>query len=361
MTAGTIRKLDTNETTKISKLLSQQFSNKVVGQKAAPTKLVEIFDAYTAGLVNPRHPAGTVLFLGPTGTGKTHVVEMFAESMFGNASAYVRIDCAEFQHSHEIAKLIGSPPGYLGHRETKPALSQEYLNKYHTESLKFSIVLFDEIEKASDALWSLLLGILDNATVTLGDNTKVDFSKSVIIMTTNLGSREMANRGIGFVEPSALVDDARMSKIAISAARSKFSPEFMNRIQHTVVFKTLTVEQITQVLEMELYKLNMQLFTASSYQVGLPRFCIKVSPAAKRTLIEEGFDARYGARHINRAIESRIQVPLARLLGSQQITHGDEVIVDDSGKEVFDFYVRSLAPVPPVLLTKMEGHYNENQ
>ena len=156
---------------------------------------------FLAGLNPPGRPIGNLLFLGPTGSGKTRVVEAMAESLFGDSRAVIKIDCAEFQHSHEIAKLIGSPPGYLGHRETHPLLTQEALNQWHTEKIKLSLLLFDEIEKASDALWQLLLGILDKATLTLGDNRRVDLSSCIIVMTSNLGATEMnelINGSMGF-------------------------------------------------------------------------------------------------------------------------------------------------------------------
>src|SRR5499426_2630425 len=165
---------------------------KIVGQDQAVDKVVEIYQMFLAGLNPPGRPVGNLLFLGPTGSGKTRVVEAMSEALFGDARACIKIDCAEFQHSHEIAKLIGSPPGYLGHRETHPLLTQEALNQWHTEKLRLSLLLFDEIEKASDALWQLLLGILDKATLTLGDNRRVDFSNCVIVMTSNLGAREMS-------------------------------------------------------------------------------------------------------------------------------------------------------------------------
>src|SRR3954465_9035177 len=166
---------------------------RIVGQDDAILKMTEIYQMFLAGLNAPKRPVGNLLFLGPTGTGKTRVVESVAETLFGEIRACIKIDCAEFQHSHEIAKLIGSPPGYLGHRETHPLLSQEVLNQYHTEKMKLSFVLFDEIEKASDALWNLLLGILDKATLTLGDNRRVDFLRALIFMTSNLGASEMSS------------------------------------------------------------------------------------------------------------------------------------------------------------------------
>src|SRR5881296_1179094 len=187
---------------------------KIVGQDQAVEKVVEIYQMFLAGLNAPGRPVGNLLFLGPTGSGKTRVVEAMAEALFGDARACIKIDCAEFQHSHEIAKLIGSPPGYLGHRETHPLLTQEALNQWHTEKLKLSILLFDEIEKASDALWQLLLGILDKATLTLGDNRRVDLSQCIIIMTSNLGGRaitDLMSDGFGFVraldKPTAKLDD----------------------------------------------------------------------------------------------------------------------------------------------------------
>src|SRR5438045_4854365 len=216
---------------------------KIVGQDAAVEKVVEIYQMFLAGLNPPGRPVGNLLFLGPTGSGKPRVVQAMAEARFGDAKACIKIDCAEFQHSHEIAKLIGSPPGYLGHRETHPLLTQEALNQWHTERLRLSLLLFDEIEKASDSLWQLLLGILDTATLTLGDNRRVDLSQCVIVMTSNLGAGEMnelITGGMGFAQKPNQVDtklDDKITRTAVDAARRKFSPEFMNRIDKAVVFK----------------------------------------------------------------------------------------------------------------------------
>src|SRR5258706_11815742 len=198
---------------------------KIVGQDQAIEKVAEIYQMFLAGLNAPGRPVGNLLFLGPTGSGKTRVVESVAESLFGDARACIKIDCAEFQHSHEIAKLIGSPPGYLGHRETPPLLTQEALNQWHTEKLKLSLLLFDEIEKASDSLWQLLLGILDKANLTLGDNRRVDLSSCVIVMTSNLGAGEMnelINGAMGFARPQAQLDakiDEKINRSAVEAAR----------------------------------------------------------------------------------------------------------------------------------------------
>src|SRR5215813_9241942 len=235
--------LDPERKNPLAESFEKLLSARVVGQERAVRQLTGIYQTFLAGLNATNRPIGTMLFLGPTGCGKTRVVEAAAEILFGDPNAVIKIDCAEFQHSHEIAKLLGSPPGYLGHRETAPLLTQENVNRTHTDDLKLSIVLFDEIEKASDSLWQLLLGILDKATLTLGDNRRVDFSRTIVVMTSNLGAREMSeliSGGIGFTLPCiapAEVTNNHLSKLGVEAARCKFSPEFMNRIDKIVVFK----------------------------------------------------------------------------------------------------------------------------
>src|SRR6202048_67617 len=183
--------LDPTKKGRQAETLENQLRHLVVGQEEAIHQIVRAYQTHMAGLSPAGPPIGNFLFLGPTGSGKTRIVEAPAEALLKNPRAVIKIDCAEFQHSHEIAKLIGAPPGYLGHRETHPLLSQETLNQQHTEKVKLSFVLFDEIEKASDSLWNLLLGILDKATLTLGDNRKVDFSNALIFMTSNIGASEM--------------------------------------------------------------------------------------------------------------------------------------------------------------------------
>jgi len=225
----------------------QMLSSRIIGQERAVRRVSDLYQIFLAGMNPVGRPVGTMLFLGPTGSGKTRVVEAAAEVLFGDPNAVIKIDCAEFQHSHEISKLIGSPPGYIGHRETNPLLSQENIDRYHTDDAKLSFVLFDEIEKASDSLWQLLLGILDKATLTLGDNRKVDFSRTIVIMTSNLGAREMSDLvggGIGFAAAQGVRDtndkemDQKIYRTAIEAARRRFSPEFMNRIDKVVAFRS---------------------------------------------------------------------------------------------------------------------------
>jgi ATP-dependent Clp protease ATP-binding subunit ClpA len=256
-------------------------------------------------------------------------VEAVAESLFGSARAVLKIDCAEFQHSHEIAKLIGSPPGYLGHRETHAALSQEVLNQFHTDNLKISLVLLDEIEKASDSLWNLLLGILDKATLTLGDNRRVDFSSAMIFMTSNLGAAEMSalmRPKIGFRNFGGTPDGnfvQRLRSISEEAARRKFPPEFFNRLDKIVVFKALGEIELRCVLDLELNEVQERLFAA-----GARPLVLTTSDRAKDLLLREGTDLRYGARHLRRAVERLLVQPLSNLLASGQIRGGESLFAD---------------------------------
>jgi ATP-dependent Clp protease ATP-binding subunit ClpB len=285
----------------------------------------------------PGRPIGNFLFLGPTGSGKTRIVEATAEVLLKNPRSVIKIDCAEFQHSHEIAKLIGSPPGYLGHRETHPLLSQEVLNQYHTDNIKLSFVLFDEIEKASDALWNLLLGILDKATLTLGDNRKVDFSRAMIFMTSNLGAGEMSslmNPKLGFLAQSdrdnanlGVVDEKMSGKIArsgVEAARRKFTPEFMNRLDKVVTFQPLGTEQLRKILDIELNLVQQRIFNTTSERA----FVFTLSDSSKGFLLEEGTDLKYGARHLKRAIERLLVHPISNLIATDQVRGGDWIRVD---------------------------------
>jgi ATP-dependent Clp protease ATP-binding subunit ClpB len=327
---------------------------RIVGQDQAVEKVVEIYQMFLAGLNPPGRPVGNLLFLGPTGSGKTRVVEAMAESLFGDARACIKIDCAEFQHSHEIAKLIGSPPGYLGHRETHPLLTQEALNQWHSETLKLSILLFDEIEKASDSLWQLLLGILDKATLTLGDNRRVDLSQCIIIMTSNLGAGEMSNLvdgGLGFAQKATQVDaafDDKISRSAVDAARRKFSPEFMNRIDKSVVFRTLRSEHLQQILEIELGMVQQRILMASAVN----QFVFSCTPKVKSFLLHEGTDPKYGARHLKRAIERHIVFQLANLVATGQVKLGDFIRIDLSPEGKLVFVKEAENAMVPMLLER---------
>ena len=323
--------LDPDQKSPRAQDFEERLGARIVGQERAVRRVSGLYQIFLAGMNPPNRPIGTMLFLGPTGSGKTRVIEAASEVLYADPNGVVKIDCAEFQHSHEIAKLIGSPPGYLGHRETSPMLTQENLDRMHNEELKLTLVLFDEIEKASDSLWQLLLGILDKATLTLGDNRRVDFSKCMVIMTSNLGAREMSeliSGGIGFApgkgvkHPDSEVDH-KIYRTAVEAARRKFSPEFMNRIDKVVVFRSLKEHHLRAILDLELQSVQDRIMMSAG-----TKFVFQCTDAAKNMLLDEGIDYKYGARHLKRAIERFLVYPLSNLVATGQIGLGDLVQVD---------------------------------
>jgi ATP-dependent Clp protease ATP-binding subunit ClpA len=337
-------RLDPDQKSPLTRSFEKAMLARVVGQDNAVQCLTGLYEVALAGMTAPDRPIGTMLFLGPTGAGKTRIAEAAAEVLFGSASALLKIDCAEYQHPHEIAKLVGSPPGYVGHRETSPMLTQESLDRYDSAGTKLAILLFDEIEKASQALWQLLLGVLDRGALTLGDNRRVDFSRTIVIMTSNLGAQDMAEMvsgGIGFAPARAVADDPqltdRLRNTAIEAARRHFSPEFMNRIDRIVVFEPLSEDHLRHVLELELRAVQNRILRS-----GGAKFRFDCSDAVKEWLLREGTDRRYGARHLKRSIERLLVSPLARLVATGQVGFGDFVDVDvDEGNTDLVFRKRT--------------------
>ena len=354
--------LDPSKTGREAAVLDSSLRKLIVGQEEAIEQIVNIYQMHLTGMAAPGRPVGNFLFLGPTGSGKTRIVEATAEALLRNPRAVIKIDCAEFQHSHEIAKLIGSPPGYLGHRETHPLLSQEVLNQYHTDSMKLSFVLFDEIEKASDALWNLLLGILDKGTLTLGDNRRVDFSRALIFMTSNLGAAEMSNLmnprlGFNASETSRQsltgITDAKLNgKIArtgADAARRKFTPEFINRLDKIVTFRPLGTEELRKILDIELKMVQQRIFSTSPER----SFAFTTTDSAKDFLLEQGTDMKYGARHLKRAIERLLVQPLSNLIATEQVRGGDCIKVDYDSTSSRVTFLKEAESLPVHLMAEL--------
>jgi ATP-dependent Clp protease ATP-binding subunit ClpB len=339
--------------------LEQNLRRLIVGQGEAIEVIVGSYQVHLSGMNAPGRPIATFLFLGPTGSGKTRIVEATAECLLGNARAVVKVDCGEFQHSHEIAKLIGSPPGYMGHRETHALLSQETLDQYFTADIKLSLVLFDEIEKASDALWNLLLGILDKGTLTLGDNRRVDFSRAMIFMTSNLGATEMSallNPRLGFAVQSHVAEttdqlERKIGRTAEEAARRKFTPEFINRLDKIVTFKPLGANQLREILDIELRMVQERIFHAGPER----SFVFTASNPAKELLLREGTDAKYGARHLKRAIERLLVQPISNLVATEQVRGGDCVRVDLDRSRGRLSFVRELEGLAARAMTELVG------
>lgn len=357
--------LDPTKTGREAEALEQSLNRSIVGQDEAIQQIVNIYQMHLTGMSAPGRPIGNFLFLGPTGSGKTRIVEATAEALVKNPRAVIKIDCAEFQHSHEIAKLIGSPPGYLGHRETHPLLSQEVLNQYHSDTNKVSFVLFDEIEKASDALWNLLLGILDKATLTLGDNRKVDFSRAMIFMTSNLGASEMSSLmspRLGFQSVRAASQDAecrsddklnaKVARTGVDAARRKFTPEFMNRLDKVVVFRPLGESELKRILEIELNMVQQRIFNSAPDRA----FIFHVTDNGKSHLLREGIDMKYGARHLKRAIERLLVQPLSNLIATEQIKTGDWIRVDFSAESNQLIFLKEAEGLPIHTMAELVDH-----
>lgn len=302
--------------------------SRVIGQHPAVDAVTEAYQIFRAGLASPDRPLGSFLFLGPTGTGKTNLVEAMADVCFEDRRAMLKVDCAEFSHSHEIARLVGSPPGYLGHQETNPYLSSSNVLRYQTADCPLTLLLFDEIEKANDALWQLLLGVLDKARLTLGTNKEVDLSSCFIFLTSNIGSRsvsEILAPPLGFAtgssEPDARVHQ-RIEDAVLWKARRTFSPEFLNRLDHQIVFHRLNSDQLEEILDIELAKIERRLARR-----GEP-IHFTYTPRARQRLLTEGTDPEHGARPLKRVLERRIVFPLARLIASRQLSGGEDVRID---------------------------------
>src|SRR5437764_7371761 len=223
--------------------LASQLTQRVVGQPAVSDIVIPYIQMFQAGLAPEGRPVGVFLLLGPTGTGKTKTVEALAEVIHGSEKNLLKVDCGEFQMEHEVAKLIGAPPGYLGHRETQPVLTQQKLNAVTSDRSSLSLILFDEIEKAAPSMTRLLLGVLDKGLLRLGDNSVVNFEKSLVFLTSNLGAREMMrelNPEFGFQSAQASTHSditSKLQNIALVAVRKRFSPEFVNRIDCIITYQ----------------------------------------------------------------------------------------------------------------------------
>ena len=307
-------------------------SRKVVGQPTATNVIVPYIQMYQAGLAPEGRPVGVFLLLGPTGTGKTKTVEALADVLHGSEKNVLKVDCGEFQMEHEVAKLIGAPPGYLGHRETQPMLTQQKLNAVTSEKSSLSLVLFDEIEKAAPSMTRLLLGVLDKGILRLGDNSTVNFEKSLVFLTSNLGAREMVreiNPDFGFQSvkmPERTDLTSKLQNIALVAVRKRFSPEFVNRIDCIITYQPLTSESLSAILDQQIRDLQNHVNT----RLANRSFTLEVPPEARRFLLEKGTSAEYGARELNRTIHRNLTQPLATLVASNQVNPGARVRVETS-------------------------------
>ena len=324
------KKRNSRNNTNLSGELAVILSNMIVGQPAAISNIVPCIEIYEAGLSAEGRPAGVFLLLGPTGTGKTRTVEAIAEALHGSAKKMLKVDCGEFQMEHEVAKLMGAPPGYLGHRETQPLLTQNKLNSVVSQFSDLSIVLFDEIEKAAPSMARLLLGILDKATLRLGDNNLVNFEKSLIFLTSNLGARSMGRElrpNVGyeaFVPRQRERTLAKLEIIGLNAVRKKFSPEFVNRLDAVVAYQPLSQDSLAAILDQQLEEFQAHI----ENRLGDRAFRLDVPPRTRKFLLKHGTSEEYGARELKRTLQRHLVQPLARMITDGAINPGDVVRAD---------------------------------
>lgn len=311
--------------------LGAEFERLLVGQPGVAKQILPFVEMFEAGLSPEGRPAGVFLLLGPTGTGKTRSVEALAESLHGSSRHVLRVDCGEYQMDHEVAKLVGAPPGYLGHRETQPLLSQARINSVASERSSMSILLFDEIEKAAPSMMRMLLGILDRGILRLGDNNLVNLERTMIFMTSNLGAEKMQKELIptmGFSSVAAKEEKGpgskRLESIGLAAAKRKFSPEFMNRIDATIAYQPLDEKALNAILSLQIENIQHHV----DVRLGARAFELEVTPKLRRFLIEKGTSIEYGARELKRTIQRFILQPLAGVINSGQIPPGSLVDMD---------------------------------
>jgi ATP-dependent Clp protease ATP-binding subunit ClpA len=314
--------------------LVSKLRGRIIGQPHAVEAVAPYVRMFQAGLSPEGRPAGVFLFLGPTGTGKTRTVEALAEVLHGSAKSLLRIDCGEYQMDHEVAKLVGAPPGYLGHRETHPVLTQARLAAVTSERCPLSIVLFDEVEKAAPSLTRLLLGILDKASLRLGDNNTVSFERSLIFMTSNVGARTMQQAlrpGFGFDQMSnTATEPDRLERIAMQAAQRSFAPEFLNRVDVAVTYQPLSETALNEILDLQIRELQDHILN----RLGSRAFAIEVPPRVRAFLLKKGVSAEYGAREIRRTVQQHLTQPLAALVADGMVRPGQLVRADvDRGAE----------------------------
>ena len=307
--------------------LLRQLEGRVVGQPRAIEQIVPYVQMHQAGLAPEGRPAGVFLLLGPTGTGKTRTVEALAEVLHGSEKQMLKVDCGEFQMEHEVAKLIGAPPGYLGHRETPPMLTQQKLSAVTSEASNLALVLFDEIEKAAASMTRLLLGVLDKAVLRLGDNTAVNFERSLIFLTSNLGAREMRREilpDFGFealTARSGVRVTRKLESIGLGAVRRKFPPEFVNRIDAVVTYQPLDACALEEILDQQIEVLQKHIVNRLEERA----FSLEVSAAARRFLLKKGASREYGARELKRTILRQLTQPLAAMVANGEIEPGSTV------------------------------------
>ena len=318
-----VKKLAMEESERLMNL-EKILHERVVGQDEAVTAVANAIRRGRVGLKDPKRPIGSFLFLGPTGVGKTELSKALADAMFGSENALIRVDMSEYMEKHSVSKMIGSPPGYVGYEEGGQLSEKVRRNPY-------SVILFDEIEKAHPDVFNILLQVLDDGHITDSTGRKVDFKNTVIIMTSNAGAQNIISpKNLGFASDNSKEHNhAVMKERVMEEVKTIFKPEFLNRIDETIVFHTLTKENIGSIIDILLESINKRI----KEQMNM---AIKLDDAAKNYIIDSGYDEKYGARPLKRALQSKVEDELAEKILEGKFKAGDTVLVSlEDNKLVF--------------------------
>ena len=296
--------------------MADEIKDKVIGQDEAVAKVVKAIQRNRAGLKDPNKPIGSFFFLGPTGVGKTQLAKVLAKYLFDSTDSLIRIDMSEYMEKFSISRLVGAPPGYVGYEEGGQ-LTEKVRRK------PYSIILLDEIEKAHPDVFNLLLQALDDGHMTDGLGRKIDFKNTILIMTSNIGARQLADfgTGVGFGTKAQEDQKDENAKVVIqNALRKAFAPEFLNRIDDMILFNSLKREDIHQIIDIELEKLYGRI-----NELG---YTIEMTEGAKDYIVEKGYDEKFGARPLKRAIQKYIEDPLAEEIVKSNLEEGDSIKMD---------------------------------
>jgi ATP-dependent Clp protease ATP-binding subunit ClpA len=319
--------------------LREKLKREIIGQDEAVDNVVRTVVVADMGICDPRRPLGTFLFMGPTGTGKSQIARSLAKIIHGDESDVVAINCTEFKNPHDVAKLVGAPPGYVGHEEV-PFLTQDKIEK------RLTIVLFEELEKADRALFDLLLQILERGELTTGRGVDLSFKNCFVMMTSNVCAKEIdhitQNHVLGFGPPpkrfqemNASAADARIRSACMDAVEKFFNPEFINRIDEIVTFRPLKFEHLMAILEK---------FLAETLERVAPTgYLLSIADSAKRFLIEKGTNLRYGARPLRRAVREYLEFPLANTIAERESVERNQAVHVEAGEGELLFSFARLA------------------
>jgi ATP-dependent Clp protease ATP-binding subunit ClpC len=313
--------------------MGQELTGSVIGQEEAIQKVVKAIQRNRAGLKDPNRPIGSFIFLGPTGVGKTHLAKVLAQYLFDSQDALIRVDMSEYMEKFSVSRLVGAPPGYIGYEEGGQLTEKVRRRPY-------SVVLLDEIEKAHPDVFNLLLQVLDEGRLTDSLGRRVDFKNTIIIMTSNIGSRELKDfgRGVGFVTASRESDNEHARHVIEKALKKAFAPEFMNRIDDVIVFNTLEKEQIFKIIDIELKGLYARIASMG--------YTLEISTEAKDFIASKGFDVQFGARPLRRAIQKYLEDEMAEVIIEASVTEGDVIKVDfdKENEKILTSIVSHVAP-----------------